>query len=99
MGFTCLIQLSTPDKDYILDALVLRGHLHLLNQAFTHPGILKVLSAQSFDFFFFPCTCLVLKIGAFVFIPPLTKSPEALFFWFVCPAVRTSVRDRFSLPR
>uniref|UniRef100_A0A8C4NJ32 HRDC domain-containing protein n=1 Tax=Eptatretus burgeri TaxID=7764 RepID=A0A8C4NJ32_EPTBU len=49
LGFTCLIQLSTPDNDYILDALVLRGHLHLLNQAFTHPGILKVFHGASMD--------------------------------------------------
>uniref|UniRef100_UPI00358FFE1D exosome complex component 10 isoform X2 n=1 Tax=Myxine glutinosa TaxID=7769 RepID=UPI00358FFE1D len=49
LGFTCLIQLSTSDKDYILDALVLRGHLHLLNRVFTHPGILKVFHGASMD--------------------------------------------------
>jgi exosome complex exonuclease RRP6 len=42
LGFTCLIQISTRDKDYIIDALALREHLHHLNEIFTNPKIVKV---------------------------------------------------------
>lgn len=41
-GFTCLIQISTRDHDYIIDALALREHLNVLNDSFTDPRILKV---------------------------------------------------------
>lgn len=41
-GITCLIQISTGDKDYLVDTLSLRSDLHILNQALTDPKILKV---------------------------------------------------------
>ncbi|CAG8520332.1 2307_t:CDS:10, partial [Scutellospora calospora] len=40
-GFTCLIQISTRFEDFIVDALELRHHLHMLNNSFTNPNILK----------------------------------------------------------
>ncbi|KAF9930774.1 exosome nuclease subunit [Linnemannia zychae] len=48
-GFVCLLQISTRDQDYIIDTLELRGSLHLLNQAFTDPNIVKVLHGADHD--------------------------------------------------
>ncbi|KAF9121536.1 exosome nuclease subunit [Mortierella sp. 14UC] len=48
-GFVCLMQISTRDQDYIIDTLELRGSLHLLNQAFTDPKIVKVLHGAEHD--------------------------------------------------
>ncbi|OXA58644.1 Exosome component 10 [Folsomia candida] len=42
LGFTCLMQISTRDKDYIIDTLALRDHLYHLNEIFTNPKIVKV---------------------------------------------------------
>jgi len=42
-GFTCLLQISTRDKDYVIDGLLLRDKLHCLNEVFTKPSIVKVL--------------------------------------------------------
>ncbi|OQR75978.1 exosome component 10-like [Tropilaelaps mercedesae] len=48
-GFTCLIQISTWEKDFIVDALVLRAHLHVLNDVMTNPRIVKVLHGAASD--------------------------------------------------
>ncbi|KAG0207040.1 exosome nuclease subunit [Mortierella sp. NVP41] len=48
-GFVCLMQISTRDQDYIIDTLELRGSLHLLNQAFTDPKIVKILHGAEHD--------------------------------------------------
>lgn len=48
-GFTCLIQISTRNTDYIIDALKLRGHLETLNEIFTNPSIVKVLHGAESD--------------------------------------------------
>ncbi|KAG0229131.1 ribonuclease H-like domain-containing protein [Mortierella sp. GBAus27b] len=48
-GFSCLMQISTRDQDYIVDTLELRGSLHLLNQSFTDPNIVKVLHGAEYD--------------------------------------------------
>ncbi|XP_053658113.1 exosome component 10 [Anopheles marshallii] len=48
-GFTCLMQLSTRNKDYIVDALALRDDLHVLNEVFTDPKKLKVLHGSISD--------------------------------------------------
>eukprot|EP00345_Euplotes_harpa_P003735 CAMPEP_0168330576 /NCGR_PEP_ID=MMETSP0213-20121227/7820_1 /TAXON_ID=151035 /ORGANISM="Euplotes harpa, Strain FSP1.4" /LENGTH=287 /DNA_ID=CAMNT_0008334187 /DNA_START=179 /DNA_END=1038 /DNA_ORIENTATION=- len=42
-GFTCLMQLSTREKDYIIDTIALRSHLHVLNRVFMDPKVVKVL--------------------------------------------------------
>ena len=42
-GFVCLMQISTREKDYIVDTLLLREHLHVLNRVFTDPRKVKVL--------------------------------------------------------
>lgn len=41
-GFTCLMQLSTRDQDYIVDTLALRHALWKLNEYFADPQVVKV---------------------------------------------------------
>ncbi|CAG8639253.1 3967_t:CDS:2 [Ambispora leptoticha] len=48
-GFTCLIQISTRDQDYILDAFTLRHAMHALNHPFTNPNIVKVFHGANSD--------------------------------------------------
>ena len=49
LGITCLIQISTRDSDYILDAIKLRSYLNKLNTIFTNPNILKVFHGADYD--------------------------------------------------
>lgn len=48
-GITCLLQLSTRTKDYIIDTLALREDLHVLNEVFTDPKVVKVLHGADSD--------------------------------------------------
>lgn len=48
-GFVCLMQVSTRDQDFLVDTLELRDSLHLLNQAFTDPKIIKVFHGAESD--------------------------------------------------
>lgn len=48
-GLTCLIQISTRKKDYILDCIKLRSKMHLLNKTFTDCRILKILHGSDYD--------------------------------------------------
>ncbi|KFH63970.1 hypothetical protein MVEG_09795 [Podila verticillata NRRL 6337] len=48
-GFVCLMQVSTRDQDFLVDTLELRDSLHLLNQAFTDPKIVKVFHGAESD--------------------------------------------------
>lgn len=48
-GFTCLMQISTRSHDYIVDTLALRHELHVLNDVFANPRILKVLHGAEMD--------------------------------------------------
>ena len=41
-GFVCLMQISTRNDDYIIDTLALRSKMHILNNSFTNPNIVKV---------------------------------------------------------
>lgn len=41
-GFVCMVQLSTRQEDWIVDALALREELVELNEVFTNPEIVKV---------------------------------------------------------
>lgn len=41
-GFVCLMQISTRDGDWVVDALALRDVLEELNEVFTDPNIVKV---------------------------------------------------------
>ena len=49
LGITCLLQLSTRDEDYIIDALKLRNELNILNEIFTDSSILKVFHGGDYD--------------------------------------------------
>ncbi|KAG8179896.1 hypothetical protein JTE90_017428 [Oedothorax gibbosus] len=48
-GFTCLMQVSTRERDYLVDVLLLRSEMHLLNEVFTDPKIIKVLHGADMD--------------------------------------------------
>ncbi|CAO3653430.1 unnamed protein product [Mucor hiemalis] len=48
-GFTCLMQLSTRDQDYVIDTLELRDKLWMLNEYFADPNIVKVLHGADSD--------------------------------------------------
>ncbi|KAI7883627.1 hypothetical protein K492DRAFT_205290 [Lichtheimia hyalospora FSU 10163] len=48
-GFTCLMQISIRDQDYIVDTLVLRDRLWQLNEYFADPNIVKVLHGAESD--------------------------------------------------
>uniref|UniRef100_A0A2C9JNJ3 Exosome complex component 10 homolog n=1 Tax=Biomphalaria glabrata TaxID=6526 RepID=A0A2C9JNJ3_BIOGL len=48
-GLTCLMQISTRLKDYIIDTLALRNELYLINDVFTDPSITKVFHGADSD--------------------------------------------------
>jgi len=48
-GITCLMQISTSTKDFLIDTIELRADLQLLNEVFTHPKIVKVLHGADSD--------------------------------------------------
>ncbi|XP_033642583.1 exosome component 10-like [Asterias rubens] len=48
-GFTCLMQISTSQHDFIIDTLALRSELHILNNSFTNPAIVKVFHGADMD--------------------------------------------------
>lgn len=43
------MQISTRTEDFLIDTLALRAHLHLLNECFTNPNIVKVLHGAKMD--------------------------------------------------
>ncbi|KAK9495789.1 ribonuclease H-like domain-containing protein, partial [Lipomyces doorenjongii] len=49
IGFVCLMQISTRSQDYLVDTLVLRSELELLNDVFTNPKIIKVFHGANSD--------------------------------------------------
>lgn len=49
MGITCLMQISTRNKDYLVDTLTLRDKLFILNEVFTKPTIVKVFHGADMD--------------------------------------------------
>lgn len=48
-GITCLMQISTREKDYIIDTLTLREDLHILNEVFTNPEVVKIFHGADSD--------------------------------------------------
>ena len=48
-GITCLVQLSTRTKDYLVDPFAVFKHIHLLNKVTTNPNISKVFHAGDLD--------------------------------------------------
>ncbi|KAL0022097.1 hypothetical protein WJX79_008401 [Trebouxia sp. C0005] len=49
LGFVCLLQLSTGKTDYLVDALALHDHMHLLRPIFADPSVLKVVHGGDND--------------------------------------------------
>lgn len=48
-GITCLLQMSTRDKDYLVDVLALRHRIEELNEITCDPQVLKVLHGARSD--------------------------------------------------
>ncbi|KRX94110.1 Exosome component 10, partial [Trichinella pseudospiralis] len=48
-GLTCLLQFSTRDKDYIVDPFPIWREMHILNEPFTDPNIVKVMHGSASD--------------------------------------------------
>ena len=48
-GIVCLMQISTRKTDYLVDTIALRDELHILNEVFTNPSIVKVLHGAFMD--------------------------------------------------
>lgn len=49
LGLSCVIQISTREKDYVIDALTLWRELEALNEIFTNPKVLKVFHGSACD--------------------------------------------------
>jgi exosome complex exonuclease RRP6 len=49
LGFTCLMQISTRQDDFVIDTIKLRADVHMLNDAFTDWTLIKVLHGSDFD--------------------------------------------------
>lgn len=49
LGFTCLMQISTREDDFLIDTLKLRSEMHRLNEIFTDWTLLKILHGADFD--------------------------------------------------
>ena len=48
-GLTCLIQISTREKDYIIDVFPIWKQVSLLNEVMSDPAILKVMHGADMD--------------------------------------------------
>lgn len=48
-GITCLMQVSTRDRDYVIDTIALREELHVINEVFTDRRIVKVFHGADSD--------------------------------------------------
>ncbi|WKX93809.1 hypothetical protein Q1695_011238 [Nippostrongylus brasiliensis] len=49
LGITCLLQISTRTEDFIIDPFPLWNEMHILNEPFTDPAILKVFHGSEHD--------------------------------------------------
>ncbi|KAL7030363.1 hypothetical protein ACKWTF_006626 [Chironomus riparius] len=49
LGITCLMQISSRTKDYIIDTIALRDELHILNEIFTRSSIIKIFHGSDCD--------------------------------------------------
>mmetsp|Transcript_47866 Transcript_47866/g.107437 ORF Transcript_47866/g.107437 Transcript_47866/m.107437 type:complete len:668 (-) Transcript_47866:210-2213(-) len=48
-GFVCLVQISTRNKDFIVDPFNIFAEMHMLNEVFSDPGIRKILHGADRD--------------------------------------------------
>ncbi|CAB3410955.1 unnamed protein product [Caenorhabditis bovis] len=49
LGLTCLIQISTRNEDFIVDPFPIWNEMHILNDPFTNPKILKIFHGSDSD--------------------------------------------------
>jgi len=54
-GFTCLMQVSTREQDFVVDTIALREHMQTLLPAFTDPSITKVFHGSDSDMRWLQC--------------------------------------------
>jgi ribonuclease D len=64
-GITCLMQISTRVKDYIVDTLALREHMELLGDVFANPAIVKVLHGCDKDVLWLQRDCGLYLVNCF----------------------------------
>ncbi|KAB7494537.1 Exosome component 10 [Armadillidium nasatum] len=64
-GLTCLIQISSRKKDYIIDPFRVRNQLPLLNEVFTDPKITKVFHGADKDIIWLQRDCGVYVVNMF----------------------------------
>ncbi|KAL0208603.1 hypothetical protein P9112_011190 [Eukaryota sp. TZLM1-RC] len=48
-GITALMQITTNDDDFLIDTILLKPYLHVLNSVFTNPNILKIFHGAEHD--------------------------------------------------
>lgn len=48
-GFSCLMQISTREEDFLVDTVELREELQVLNSSFTNPKIVKIMHGADCD--------------------------------------------------
>jgi exosome complex exonuclease RRP6 len=48
-GFTCLMQISSRTEDFLIDTLILRDELSILNNVFTNPKVVKIFHGADWD--------------------------------------------------
>jgi ribonuclease D len=64
-GLTCLIQISSRTKDYLIDALALRRYLSYLNEITANPTIVKVFHGCESDILWLQKDCGVYVVNCF----------------------------------
>eukprot|EP00833_Pecoramyces_ruminatium_P008805 jgi/Orpsp1_1/1182837/evm.model.c7180000082853.1 len=64
-GFTCLVQISTREEDWVVDALAMRSLMYHLNESFTNPNIVKVFHGAESDIVWLQCDFGVYIVNLF----------------------------------
>jgi exosome complex exonuclease RRP6 len=64
-GFTCLVQISTREEDWIVDALAMRSLMYHLNESFTNPNVVKVFHGAESDIVWLQCDFGVYIVNLF----------------------------------
>lgn len=49
LGLTCLMQISTRTNDYVVDVIALRRQMHILQEPFANPKVVKVFHGADWD--------------------------------------------------
>ena len=76
------MQLTTRNHDYIIDILELRDHMHILNESFTNPCIVKVCTmccvcSVCSVYVYCLCVCVRVRVRVCVCVSLLQKVQNA----------------------